>query len=481
MNQEQRNDEVRRIRGRVSRRTFLRMLGASTGAVLLGACGGSPPTVSTQETAATSANAAASPAPEVTVAAAIATVSPTAAPTPAGFASEGSKGQISVVYWADTNNAFKTVVDRFTKDTGIGVKYEVAPADYLQWQQGMTTRLASGDTSVDAFHCDDFQAAIYGAAGWLVELDPIVKEYGINLDDWPSTLLKDVSSWKGKLYRLPWGNDTEIFFYRTDYFKEAGVQPPTTWDDLVNVAMKLTKGTDRYGIALSGQKNGVLGNDIQHWTNQAGGAINRLDDPGSKQALAFYKDLYAKHKVAPASTPQEDYSSILQGWLAGKYAMWWCWDGFLGAFRTNKDFWKNQVSAFLPPKGPKNAQTTTGCWGWAISNYSEKKDLAKQWIAYTARPEIMKLQTLRGRVPARMSLWSDKEVQDQAPSAVFLEQLAKAGDLVKARPVTPSIQEIYDAAEQNVHAYLTDQVNLDTAIKNAMDKIKPVMARDQAK
>ena len=32
-----------------------------------------------------------------------------------------------------------------------------------------------------------------------------------------------VSSWGGKLYRLPWGNDTEIFLYRTDFFKEAGV------------------------------------------------------------------------------------------------------------------------------------------------------------------------------------------------------------------------------------------------------------------
>jgi multiple sugar transport system substrate-binding protein len=342
----------------------------------------------------------------------------------------------------------------------------------------MTTRLASADTTFDVFHCDDFQAAIYGAAGWLSELDSITKAENIDLSDWPPTLLKDVSSWKGKLYRLPWGNDTEIWFYRTDWFKEAGLEPPKTWDELLAAAQKLTKGTERYGIALSGHKGGELGNEIQHWVNQAGGAINNLDNAGSKQALQFYKDLFTKYKVAQPSSAQDDYGTVLRGYLDSKYAMWWCWDGFLGAFRQNKDFWKDQVSSFVAPKGPVNNQTITGCWGWAMSNYATKKDLGTKWISYTAKPEVMKLQILRGRVPARMSLWTDKDVQDQAPSSVFLAAMAKDPNSFKARPVTPSIQEIYDAAEEQISAFLTDQVDLDTATKKAMEKIKPILDRD---
>ena len=90
----------------------------------------------------------------------------------------------------------------------------------------------------------------------------------------------------------------------------------------------------------------------------------------------------------------------------------------------------------------------------------------------------MKQQIYRGRVPARVSLWADPEVQDLAPSSPFLLDLAAAGGLVRARPVTPSIQEIYDAAEQNVHAFLTDQVSLDEAVTAAMDKINPILERD---
>ncbi len=233
----------------MSRRKFLQAIGASTTGLTVAACvqPGAPPAGEASEQGQADAPVASQ-----------------------------SAGELNVVYWADSNDSFKKVIDAFTEETGTKINYEVAPAAYLEWQQFMTTRLASADTTVDVFHCDDFQAAIYGAAGWLVELDPIIDASDIDLSDWPQTLLQDVSSWEGKLYRLPWGNDTEIFFYRTDFFEEAGVEPPKTWNELVEVAAALTQEEEgRYGIALCGAKNGVLGNDIQHWANQAGGAINQ--------------------------------------------------------------------------------------------------------------------------------------------------------------------------------------------------------------
>jgi ABC-type glycerol-3-phosphate transport system substrate-binding protein len=384
---------------------------------------------------------------------------------------------LNVYYWADSNESFQRTLDAFTEETGITVNYEVAPADYLTHQQLVTTRMASSDTSIDAYHLDDFQIAIYGAAGWLFDLDGVVDQYQIDLADFPQTLLTDVSSWDGRLYRIPWGNDTEIFMYRTDWFEEAGVQPPTTWDELLTVAAALTQ-EGRWGMALCGKNNGILGNDVQHWTNQAGGAINALDVPGARDALVFYKDLFTTHQVSPPSVPQEDYSTVNEGFLNNTYGMWWVWDGFLGGMRTDEDFWQDQVSAFVPPMGPENAQTTTACWGWSINGFTEKPDLASEWIGFISRPEIMKNQIYRGRVPTRVSLWSDPEVQELAPSSVFLEQLAAAGDLTKARPVTPSIQEIYDIAEAAVHAYLTDQLDVDAAIEQAMSQITPILERD---
>ena len=42
-------------------------------------------------------------------------------------------------------------------------------------------------------------------------------------------------------------------YYRTDWFAEAGVKPPTTWDELVSVAKAVqAKKPGTYGIALPG-------------------------------------------------------------------------------------------------------------------------------------------------------------------------------------------------------------------------------------
>jgi len=397
-------------------------------------------------------------------------------------ATQGSNGEVNVLYLADQHDHFKTVAEAFTAETGIGVKYETLPSDYLSGQQLLTTRLVAGDTDLDVFWCDDFQSSMYGAAGWLEPLDPIVEEFGIQLDDYVPTLITDVSTWDGALYRLPWTAEPELIFYRTDYFEEAGVELPANWDEFVTVATALTNGSDRYGIGLCGQKAGTLGNEIQHWANQAGGAINALDTEGSKQAITFYKDLFTTHKVAPPSTPQEDYNTVLQGFLDGKYAVWWVWDVFFAAMTTDETFWKDQVSVMVPQMaGPQNAETSIGCWGWAINGFSGRKDQAKQWVEFTSRPEIMKHQMLRGNAPARTSLWADPEYQERAPQLSFMAQMIEGGESpFRARPVTPGIQEIYDAAEQNVHAFLTDQVDLDTAVAQAMEKIRPILERYSA-
>ena len=115
------------------------------------------------------------------------------------------------------------VIDQYQEETGNTVNYEVAPAVYIEWQQMMTTRLASGDDRhrrlplrrLPGCHLRRRRLA-------LAPLEPVVDLYDIDLDDWPQTLIYDVSSWDGSLYRIPWGNDTEIFFYLHRLFRGSG-------------------------------------------------------------------------------------------------------------------------------------------------------------------------------------------------------------------------------------------------------------------
>jgi len=383
---------------------------------------------------------------------------------------------IVVSFWADATGYFQKVIDGFTAETGIKVKWEIQPS----WSEAVsmfTTQLAAGYKDVDAIHIDDLMTSTFGAAGWLEPLDAMVRNFNIDLRDWPRTLYTDVSSWEGKLYRIPWGNDTRIWSYRKDWFDEAGLAVPTTWSELITVGKKLSR-PGRYMIGLPAKRGGTLGNEIQFWTHQAGGAIDNWEHPGNAYAIKFYKEMWTIHKIAPDSSPMEDYTTISEGFQADKYAIYNHWDGFMGAFRANPRFWKEgKVSVMLPPKGPVNRDTLTGTWGWSINVFSAKKDLAALWVEYVSRPEVMRLQALGGRVPARRSLWSDPEVQDLAPSSKYLAIYDKAGDIVKARPITPWYTEVLDAAEEGVHTYFTGIADLETTIKHLKDKMKIIKER----
>ena len=394
-----------------------------------------------------------------------------------GFSAE--KGEIVVSFWADTTGFFQKVVDGFTsQNPGVRVKWEVQPS----WSEAVnlfTTQLAAGYSGVDAMHIDDLMTSTFGAAGWLEPLDDgVVKRYNVDLKDWPKTLYTDVSAWGGKLYRIPWGNDTRIWSYRKDWFDQAGVKTPETWDELIQAGKKITRAPDRYMIGLPAKKGGNLGNEIQFWVHQAGGAIDNWDHPGNAQAMKFYKEMWSVHKIAPDSSPAENYTTISEGFQAGKYAIYNHWDGFLGAFRANEKLWKvAEVSAMLPPKGPANRDTLTGTWGWSINAFSKNKELAASWIAYTSRSDVMKLQLIRGRVPARRSLWTDPEVQDKAPSSKYLLVYDRAGDIVKARPITPWYTEVLDASEDSIHRYFTGGVDLQGAVKELQGKVKLIKDR----
>ncbi|MDI5940816.1 extracellular solute-binding protein, partial [Micromonospora sp. DH15] len=57
----------------------------------------------------------------------------------------------------------------------------------------------------------------------------------------------------GKQYGVPWYAGVRALYYRTDWFAEAGVKPPTNWDELVAAAKAVqAKKPGTYGIALPG-------------------------------------------------------------------------------------------------------------------------------------------------------------------------------------------------------------------------------------
>jgi multiple sugar transport system substrate-binding protein len=88
------------------------------------------------------------------------------------------------------------------------------------------------------------------AGGALASLADRVTSAAYDINDIPAQV-REYASYKGTQYGLPLSTEPYVLWYRTDKLKEAGLTPPTTWDEYFGAAEKLTAG-GQYGLLLPG-------------------------------------------------------------------------------------------------------------------------------------------------------------------------------------------------------------------------------------
>ncbi len=122
-------------------------------------------------------------------------------------------------------------------------------------------------------------------------------------------VFSEMNVWDGKYYGMPFNKSTRILFYNVDYLEAAGVEPPTTWDELYTVAEKLTGKKDGKNVIGLGLENSVT-LEFNQWVHQAGGVYFdeeskqfKMNSPEGKEALEF---VYGMIEDGIARTAGED-------------------------------------------------------------------------------------------------------------------------------------------------------------------------------
>ncbi|NPV52573.1 MAG: extracellular solute-binding protein [Firmicutes bacterium] len=385
--------------------------------------------------------------------------------------------------WPDVADTIRDLYNQFTAQTGIKVKWEPAQTDFPSHVTKITTLLSSGDGSYDVIWLDDQIVCNAGKAGWL---EPLEGKYALPkgyLDDWPAGVVHDSAYVNGKLYRVIGQVEAMWTFYRKDLYKKAGVAPPATWDELVQVGKKLTSGEGgagkRWGLLISGQKGGMLSNELTLYMLQAGGSSIDYSLPGSKVALQFMYDLVYKHHIAPESSFATDYNLAAEGFKKGIWATWFTWQGFYSVFKSDKQFIADapiddKVGVTRALKGPANDYTISGSWGWTINKFSRHKNAALKFILFLSSVDAQKAWAKAGRPPARLSVMKDSELWKVNPPNKLWSDY---GSTVRGRPLmtVPRTNEVMEAQEDWAHKFLTGQVDINTALTQGDKAMKAIM------
>src|SRR4029434_6412226 len=123
---------------------------------------------------------------------------------------------------------------------GIKLESELIPFD--QALEKMQIHLSQRAPTYDIMATDAFLPT-FAERGWLMPLDPLIAKLrpAVEWDALDPILVRDVCSYKGKVYGVPNLAISMFFFYRKDLFDAAGLQPPTTMDEWIATAKALTK------------------------------------------------------------------------------------------------------------------------------------------------------------------------------------------------------------------------------------------------
>jgi multiple sugar transport system substrate-binding protein len=450
---------------RLSRRSFLRTIGAAGGASLaanlLAACGGG-----TAGPAATSAPAAAATAPAAGGGEA------TAAPAAGG-------GQEVSLLWSDIQHTHAPLIEDFTKATGIKVNQTIV--EYNARLDKINTSIQGGG-GFDVIQMDTIWTAQFAAAGWVDDLTSRITD--AIKKDVPESSLSAVT-YQGKLFGMPLFNSAKHLFYNAKLLKDAGFDnPPATLDEFVTMAKATTKPGGQWGSVWSWkQAESLICDWVAIMFTQKGAQI--LDSNGKAvfhtmggtDALQWMVDMLYTHKAAdPASLEYDETNGVQKAFRTGKYALTYNWEGDLP---DDNDPAKSQAApnvkiALLPGSKDVKSSSVNGSEGWAITANSKNKDAAWKLLEYMASPAWQKKSaTIAGDYPILSSLYSDPDLQKNVQDfPIYGEQFK----YLAVRPQIPNYTQASDIIQKHLHEALLQKASPKDAMNAAADEVNKASA-----
>ncbi len=322
----------------------------------------------------------------------------------------------------------KAIAAKFSEETGIKVEVLPRPQDATEFYAQIQRFFQAESTETDVFMMDVIWPGAF--APHLYDVTEIFAEEAKL--HYPGIVENNTVD--GKLTALPWFGDFGMLYYRTDLLEKYGFDgPPTTWDELQEIAAKVQEGERAEGNAnfvgfvwQGAAYEGLTCNLLEWFYSQEGGTFLEngevtINNPNAVAALERAAGWVGT--ISPAgvvSYAEEDARNVFQG---GNAMFMRNWPYAYSAGSTDDSPIKGLFDvAPLPVSGAGSPAGTVGGWQLAISNYSQNKDAAVEFVRYAASPQVQKWRALVGTfVPTIPQVAEDPEVLEAMP---FLKNLA---------------------------------------------------------
>jgi multiple sugar transport system substrate-binding protein len=416
-----------------------------------------------------------------------------AAATAAGSAQAQEK-ELTLCWAAwDPANALRELSKDFTTQTGIKMNFEFVP--WTNFADRFLNELNSRGKLCDLMIGDSQWLGTSATEGHYVKLNDFFDKEGIDINSFLPATVYAYSTWpKGSpnYWALPAMGDALGWIYRKDWFSrpelraefkekngyELGV--PKNWDQLKDIGEffqgREIDGKKRYGAAIyteRGSEGITMGvtaamyawgmrYDDPKKPYSMDGFVN---SPEAAEALEFYKGLY--ECCTPPGHSDAYMVANLDAYKSGQTAMQMNWFAFMPGIHKDEDVGGDKSGFFVNP-AQKVEASTLGGQGISVVSYSDKKELALQYIKWFAQDAVQKKWWSLGGYSCSKAVLEDPNFPNTAP---FAADFLKAMNGVKDFWQEPAYAELLLSMQKRVHDYVvadkgTAQEALDKLIKD---------------
>lgn len=362
---------------------------------------------------------------------------------------------------AGTQDAIKRYAKGFDK---AGVKTQWITGDNFE------NKLFSALLSSDGPDVFEFHPQIHMVkAGQILPLDDLIAP--VKDDFNPADLTSHTMD--GKIWGVRMIDDPQFFYYRKSMLAKAGVEPPTTLDELIEAAAKLT--TDKVkGVFLGNKLHAVIRPLI--WASGA----DTLDD---KNQIAYHTDQFAAnlgklrtlftsgHQLLDAPADFWDPSALTQGLTAIQWGGMWSMPTMMQAMGDD-------LGIFPFPAAASGAKPSVynGGWSMFVSSKAKDPDLAKEyvkwlWIDQKQHQEDWAL-SYGFHIPPRISIANSAEKLKSGLPAEGVRLFNEYGHFDNPAWTQAMIAALEAAVADCVRSDMAPEAALDKADKKVGDELR---------
>lgn len=333
-----------------------------------------------------------------------------------GLGTEGQQTQAAI-------NAFEKA------NPNIKVTVQVLSSDSTTYLSQLEHDFISGSSTPDVFESDVTYPAKFAQAGWvlpLTQFNPAMSQF------FPTEVA--AGTFNGKYYAMPWFDNPEGLFYRTDLIKT----PPTSPAEVVSdaqAAMKADKSL-KEGIAFEADKYEGAITSFLTVDAPFGGKLDpsNVNTPGNVAALSWLHDAIYKYHIAPQA---------VTGWQEGQVQQQFS-SGYT-AFAINYPFVEAQPAAaavkghigYIPFPAGSGGTPGSALGGEMLAINAKTAHAAAAWklIQYLTSPSVETARAIAVGDPPSLPSAYTSALYAKAP---YFQDVKTLNTYAAPRPVNPN-------------------------------------------